>query len=215
MSCADAQAVHRCRGSRIASPAGVVHLVAEGYVNEASGRKRHERVRLRPVRHRRRLGRGAGGAHRRRPRRQGGHRRGVPLRRHLRDPRLRAQEAAGLRQPLPRRVRGRGGLRLEPAQERTLRLADPDRQQGRRDRAPRRPLPRRPGAGRRQPSCRPAPSWPTRTRCVVQPGGRKVTAKHHPGRHRRPPGRARRARRRPRHHLQRGVPSAKRCRSRS
>ena len=35
-------------------------------------------------------------------------------------------------------------------EERALRLADADRQQGRRDRPPRRPLPRRPGAGRRR-----------------------------------------------------------------
>ena len=41
-------------------------------------------------------------------RRQGGHRRGVSRRRHLRDPRLRAEEAAGLCQPLRRRLRGRG-----------------------------------------------------------------------------------------------------------
>ena len=123
----------------------------------------HERIRLRPLRHRWRVGRGAGGAHRGRPRRQGGDRGGVSPRRHLRDPRLRAQEAAGLCQPLPRRLRGRGGLRLERLAA-ELRLADADRQQGRGDHAPRGPLPARPGARRRRPSCRRAPSWPTRTR---------------------------------------------------
>ena len=50
---------------------------------------------------------------------------------------------------------------------------------------------------------------------VVQPGGRKITARTilvaTGGR----PVRARYARRRPRHHLQRGVPPAKACRSRS
>ena len=44
---------------------------------------------------------------------QGDGRRGVPHRRHLRDPRLRAQEAAGLREPLRRPFPRRRGLRLE------------------------------------------------------------------------------------------------------
>ena len=94
-----------------------IDLVEVAPARAASGTA-HERLRLRPLRHRRRLGRRARGAHRRRPRRQGGDRRGIPLRRHLRDPRLRAQEAARLRQPLPRRVRGRGGLRLDRQERR-------------------------------------------------------------------------------------------------
>ena len=50
-----------------------------------------------------------------------------------------------------------------------VRLADPDRQQGRRDRPPRRPLPRAAWSGPVSPSCRPAPSWPTRTRWLCSP----------------------------------------------
>ena len=69
-------------------------------------------------------------------RRQGGHRRGVSRRRHLRDPRLRAQEAARLRQPLRRRLRGRARLRLDGARA-DLRLADADRRQGQGIGAPR------------------------------------------------------------------------------
>ena len=57
------------------------------------------------LRHRRRIGRRARGARRRRPWREGCRRRGIPRRRHLRHPRLRAEEAAGLRQPLRRRFR--------------------------------------------------------------------------------------------------------------
>jgi pyruvate/2-oxoglutarate dehydrogenase complex dihydrolipoamide dehydrogenase (E3) component len=48
--------------------------------------------------------------------------------------------------------------------EEPIRLADADRQQGRRDRPPREASTARPGAGRLSPSCRPAPSLPTRTR---------------------------------------------------
>ena len=44
---------------------------------------------------------------------QGGHRRGIPGRRHLRHPRLRAEEAAGLCRAFPRGLRGRRRLRLE------------------------------------------------------------------------------------------------------
>ena len=65
---------------------------------------RHD-VRRRSLCHRRRIGRRARGAHRGRPRREGDGRRGIPHRRHLRHPRLRAEEAAGLRQPLRRRFR--------------------------------------------------------------------------------------------------------------
>ena len=70
-------------------------------------------LRLRSLRHRRRLGRRARRPHRGAARRPGGDRRGIPHGRHLRHPRLHAQEAAGLCQPLPRRVRGRRRLRLD------------------------------------------------------------------------------------------------------
>ena len=66
-------------------------------------------LRLRPVRHRRRLRRRARRADRGRGRRAGGAGRGVPLRRHLRDPRLHPEEAPRLRQRLRRRLRGRRG----------------------------------------------------------------------------------------------------------
>ena len=52
-------------------------------------------------------GRRARGAHCRRARRPRHGRRGIPRRRHLRDPRLHPEEAARLCQPLPPRVRGR------------------------------------------------------------------------------------------------------------
>jgi glutathione reductase (NADPH) len=62
------------------------------------------------------IGAGSGGvrafAHRGGPRRAGRHLRGLSRRRHLRDPRLRAEEAAGLRFQVCARVRGLGGLRL-------------------------------------------------------------------------------------------------------
>ena len=47
---------------------------------------------------------------------QGDDRRGIPRRRHLRDPRLRAEEAPGLCLALCRRVRGRRRLRLDGAE---------------------------------------------------------------------------------------------------
>ena len=64
-----------------------------------------------------------------RPRRQGGGRRGVPHRRHLRDPRLRAEEDPGLRQPLRRCLRRRAGLWLvrRPPRLSTGRLCAPPR----------------------------------------------------------------------------------------
>ena len=62
------------------------------------------------------IGAGSGGVRAARiagqSRRPGGHRRGEPGRRHLRHPRLRAQEAAGLRLALWRGLRGRRGLWL-------------------------------------------------------------------------------------------------------
>ena len=71
------------------------------------------RPRSRSVRHRRRLRRRARGAHCRQPRRQGDDRGGIPDRRHLRDPRLRAEEAPGLCLALCRRFRGRHRLWLD------------------------------------------------------------------------------------------------------
>ena len=134
-------------------------------------------------------------------------RRGIPLRRHLRDPRLRAEEAAGLRQPLPRRVRGCGGLRLE-RRGGHLRLADLDCQQGCRDRPPRRPLPLGPGTRR----CR-RHAGPRRA-CRRAHGGCATRqpqdhGPHYSRCHRRAPRGSRYARCRPCHHLQRGVPSGK------
>ena len=55
------------------------------------------------------------------------HRRGIPHRRHLRDPRLRAEEVAGLWQPLRHRVSRCARLRLDLRWPR-IRLADVDRQ---------------------------------------------------------------------------------------
>ena len=63
---------------------------------------------------------------------RGDRRRGVPHRRHLRHPRLRAQETAGLRQPFRRRFRRRGGLRLARRRDQ-FRLASDGRGQGKRD----------------------------------------------------------------------------------
>ena len=71
------------------------------------------RLRLRPLRHRRRVGRRPGGADRGGAGGAGRHRRGVPRRRHLRHPRLRPEEAHGLRLGLRQRLRGRRGLRLD------------------------------------------------------------------------------------------------------
>ena len=63
------------------------------------------------------IGAGSGGVRAARDRgrlRRAGHGGGgIPRRRHLRDPRLRAEEAAGLCQPLRRRFPGCGGLRLD------------------------------------------------------------------------------------------------------
>ena len=114
------------------------------------------------------------------------------VRRHLRDPRLRAQEAAGLRQPLPRRFRGCGAASAGACTAAKLRLADADRQQGRGDRAPRGRLSR--GASS---SAGVEPSSQARAELVgrahgasCKPGNRTVTAEHDPDRHRRTPGRA-------------------------
>ena len=119
------------------------------------GRLRRGGFRLRPLRDRRRVGRSPRRPHRRGGRGVGRARRGVPLRRHLRHPRLRPEEAAGLRLLLSRCLRGRQGLRLD-GRAAALRLEGADRRQGRRDRPARGDLPRQPATGR---ACR--PSWPT------------------------------------------------------
>jgi hypothetical protein len=114
-----------------------------------------------------------------------------PGRRHLRDPRLRAQEAAGLRLALRRRLRGRRRLRLDascrsrPFDWPTL-IANKDREIARleglstatcsRSRASKmiesRAVGRRPAHRRGR-------------------GDRRITARHHPGRDRRRPHAAR------------------------
>ena len=84
---------------------------------------------LRPVCHRRRFGRGAVRADFRgswRPRR---HRRGTPLGRHLRQYRLRAEEADGAGRRIWRLGGGRGRLRLDDHQG-SARLGQADRRQG-------------------------------------------------------------------------------------
>ena len=108
-------------------------------------------LRRRPVRHRRRLRRRAGGPHRGRPRRPGAARRGVPGRRHLRDPRLRAEEADGLCRPLRRRVRGCRRLRLDRARA-ALRLERPEGPARRRGGPARRHLRHQSRPRRRRPS---------------------------------------------------------------
>ena len=104
-------------------------------------------------------------------------RRGVPGRRHLRDPRLRSQEAAGLRLALCRRVRGRGRLRLD-AGGTGLRLADTHRQQGPRDRAARARLYHRRSSAPGSSSSRAAPCSRTRTPCVSSRPARKIRPRH-------------------------------------
>ena len=109
-------------------------------------------------------------------RRQGGDRRGIPLRRHLRDPRLRAQEAAGLCQPLPRRVRGcrraSAGASATPDFDWPTLIANKDKEIARLEGLYRQDL----RARRRRPCCKPAPSWSTPTRvhaAARQPHGHR------------------------------------------
>ena len=70
-------------------------------------------LRFRPLRDRWRLRRGPGRPHRRGGRGARRPRRGIPLRRDLRHPRLRPEEAPRLRVVLPRRLRGRPRLWLD------------------------------------------------------------------------------------------------------
>ena len=104
-----------------------------------------------------------------------GHRRGVALRRHLRHPRLRAEEAAGLRLAIPRAFRGRRRLWLDRAGG-ELRLADADRQQGPRDRPP---GGRSTSTASKRPAARrsiPAPCWSTAHTIRIESENRTVTA---------------------------------------
>ena len=167
---------------------------------------------LRPVRHRRRLGRRALRAHRRRPWRARRHRRGALLGRHLRQCRLRAEEAAGAGRRIWRLGRRCRRLRLDD-QEGPARLGQADRRQGQGDRPAQRHLRTPAGRRRRQRSSTPA-------RCFIDPhtldvGGKRVTAEHiviatggHPDARAVP-------RRRTRHHLRRRVLTCRRCRSAS
>ena len=105
-----------------------------------------------------------------------GHRRGIPLRRHLRHPRLRAEEVSGLRLAVFRDVRGRAPAMAGPCRETSLRLGDADRQQGPRDR---RGWRRSTSAASRMPAARPstaAPSWSMPIRCGSSPTAATVTA---------------------------------------
>ncbi len=101
---------------------------------------------LRPVCHRRRLGRGAVRADRGRARGAHRHRGGAVLGRHLRQCRMRAEEAAGASGRVWRLRRGRRGIRLGDPQG-AASLGQADRRQGRRDHPIERHLP--PPAGKR------------------------------------------------------------------
>ena len=168
------------------------------------------RLRLRPLRHRRRLGRRARGADRGRPWRAGRDRRGVPGRRHLRHPRLRAEEAAGLCRRLRRGLRGCARLRLDASTSArfdwpTL-IANKDREIDRLEAVYKRTLEK----------CRRRTAYEARAvlaRSAHDPAevaGRAVTAALHPDRDRRPaPVRRTIAGHRARHHLERGLPPAR------
>ena len=108
------------------------------------------RGRRRSLRHRRRLRRRARRAHRRRLRRPGDDRRGISRRRHLRHPRLRAEEASGLRVALSPRIRGRGRLRLDACRRRRFDWPTLIANKDTRDRAARGGLHRQSREGRRR-----------------------------------------------------------------
>ena len=133
-------------------------------------------LRLRPLRHRRRLRRRAGGAAGGDVRGQGRHRRGVPGRRHLRDPRLRAEEVHGLRQRVLQRASSPPGATAGSLGEADVRLAGASC-------APR--TSRSPGSrASTSPTCRtpaptsptPAPSCRTRTRITLADRDRTLSA---------------------------------------
>ena len=123
--------------------------------------------------------------------------RGVPLRRHLRDPRLRAEEADGLCQRLRRRLRGRRGLRLDAWASRSFDWGALHRRQGRRDRPAGGGLPRHAAPRRGRSSSGRAPTLldPHRVRLAT---GAEYARQAHPDRHRRAAVRARHSRRRAR-----------------
>ena len=161
-------------------------------------------IRLRPFRHRsrvrRRTCRPQGGGDRRAGRHRGIFAGGG----YLRDPRLRAQEAARLRLAISGGLRGQRVLRLD-ARLRRIRLADAHRQQGQGDRPARGRLPRKSRQSRR--GTRREPRHAAR-RASDRARARRAHRLRgaHPDRHRRtaqPACRARRAR--ALHHLQRGV----------
>ena len=121
----------------------------------------HE-IRLRPVRDRRGLGRRARRAHRIAGRRAGGGGRGIPHRRHLRDPRLRTQEVPGLRRgvladasPTRRATAGPSG----PPRSTGRRCATTCRRKSRGSRASTPPISPRPAS----PPSKSAPRSSTRT----------------------------------------------------
>src|SRR6185312_4907920 len=95
---------------------------------------RHE-VRLRPLHHRRRLGRGAREPRQRGLRREGRDRRIGALRRHLRERRLHSEKALLLCRAYAGGLRGREELRLDHGRA-ALRLGRAAREQGPRNRTP-------------------------------------------------------------------------------
>ena len=142
-------------------------------------------LRLRPLRHRRRLGRRPRGADRGRARRARRARRGIPLRRHLRDPRLRAEEADGLCLAASRDAfedaAGFGWTRRRAPRFDWRAL---HRRQGRRDRPAGGGLPRAAAPGGRRALRRARRRWSTRTGCGW-PTGAELSRQAHPDRHRR------------------------------
>ena len=106
------------RGSAAAFPCRNEQARPRALIARTRGGETDERFRRRPVCDRRRLGRRACGPHRGRlwrARHGGG---GISRRRHLRDPRLRAEEAAGLCLAFRRRIRGCRGLWLDTSASR-------------------------------------------------------------------------------------------------
>ena len=132
--------------------------------------------------------------------------RGLPGRRHLRDPRLRAQEAPGLRLRVRARVRGRRGLRLDACARADAfdwaTLRDKDKEIDRLNGVYIRLLE---GAGVKLHMGR----GRLMDRHTIEVGGRDASRPKDPGRDRRPARGAATARASNRHHLQRGVPSAR------
>jgi ribose 5-phosphate isomerase len=117
-----------CTGAIIGGPDGPEVLAMPA---QRATKRTDSGLRLRPLRHRRRLRRGARRPHRRPARRPRGRGRGRPRRRHLRHPRLHPEKALRLRQRLPRSLRGCRGLRLDgrkPAFDWPTLMANKDRE---------------------------------------------------------------------------------------